>query len=270
MTPRLVATDLDGTVVRTDGSVSPRTVAALRAVEDAGVGYVMVTGRPPRWMAPLVEATGHRGVALCANGAIVYDLRTEQVVASRLLSADLALDVAHALRERAPGVAFAVEHPVLGFGHEPAYIPRWEPPDDVPAPLAELVPGGVVKLLARLEGTSSDDLLAVAREVLGGTVEVTHSSDDGLLEISVLGVSKASALAELAADRGVAQADVVAFGDMPNDVPMISWAGHGVAMGNAHDEVVAVADEVTAHVDDDGVALVLERWFAPRVAAPDP
>src|SRR3712207_3885891 len=80
--PRLVASDLDGTLVRSDGTVSDRTRAALEAVEAAGSVLVLVTGRPPRWMHPVVEATGHRGIAVCANGALVYDLHTERVVRS--------------------------------------------------------------------------------------------------------------------------------------------------------------------------------------------
>ena len=261
MTPRLVASDLDGTLVRTDGTVSPRTVAAIGAVEAAGVPFVMVTGRPSRWMHPLVEATGHRGLAVCANGAVVYDLHTEQVVESHLLSEEVAADVVAALRREVPGIAFAVEHPERGFGHEEAYVPRWELPDDRPLPVEELMTGGVVKLLGRHESYGSDDLLAAARAVLGDAAECTHSSDDGLLEISAVGISKASGLAGFAARHGVEAAEVVAFGDMPNDIPMLSWAGLGVAMGNAHPEVLDVADEVTAHVDDDGVAAVLSRWF---------
>jgi Cof subfamily protein (haloacid dehalogenase superfamily) len=259
--PRLVASDLDGTLVRTDGSVSPRTVRAIAAVEAAGAPFVMVTGRPPRWMAPVVEATGHRGLAICANGALVYDLHTEQVVQSHLLDAAVAAEVVAALRREVPGIAFAVEHPDAGFGHEPSYVPRWEPAETVPLPVEELLGEGVVKLLGRHEGYGSDELLAAARAALGELAEATHSSDDGLLEISAVGISKASGLAAFAESHGLGAADVVAFGDMPNDIPMLTWAGLGVAMGNAHPEVAAIADEVTASVDDDGVAQVLDRWF---------
>ena len=129
------------------------------------------------------------------------------------------------------------------------------------APVEELVAAGVVKLLARVEGTGSDELLAAARRAVGELGECTHSSADGLLEISAAGVSKASGLAALAEEWGVGAADVVAFGDMPNDLPMLAWAGHSVGMGNAHPEVLAAVDEVTATNDEDGVAQVLERFF---------
>jgi len=262
----LVATDLDGTLVRSDGSISDRTRAALRAVEEAGSVLVLVTGRPPRWMSPVVEATGHRGLAVCANGALVYDLHTERVVRSHLIAADAAAEVVAALRRDVPGIAFAVEKgPVdgvpAGFGRESAYRPRWDNGEVEVADVEELVREGVVKLLARHEQMGSDELLAAARQSLGALAEATHSSTDGLLEISASGISKASGLASLADEHGVDASAVVAFGDMPNDIPMLSWAGHAVAVANAHPEVHAVADEVTASNDDDGVARVLERLF---------
>ena len=267
MPHRLVATDLDGTLVRTDGSISSRTRSALATVEEAGAVLVLVTGRPPRWMAPIVEATGHRGIAVCANGALVYDLHTERVVRSHLLERDAAAEVIAALRRDVPGIAFAVEKGPVdgrpgGFGREGGYLPRVDAAEVEIAPLEELYAGGVVKLLARQEDMSSDELLAAARSSLGALAEATHSSTDGLLEISATGISKASGLAALAEEHGLGAADVVAFGDMPNDLPMLAWAGHGVAVENAHPEVKAVADEVTASNDDDGVALVLERLFA--------
>jgi len=260
-TPRLVASDLDGTLVRSDGTVSPRTVAVLARVEEAGVPFVMVTGRPPRWMAEVSRQTGHRGIAVCANGAVVYDLHTEQVVQSSLLEQDVATEVATALRAALPDIAFAVERPDLGFGHEQTYVPSWEQPDHRPMPVEQLVSGGVVKLLARHRGLGSDALLAAARDAVGDRATLTHSSNDGLLEVSAAGISKATGLAVLARQHGVAPGQVVAFGDMPNDLPMLAWAGRAVAVANAHAEVLAVADEITGRNDDDGVAQVLERWF---------
>ncbi len=259
--PRLVATDLDGTIVRSDGTIAARTRAVIGRIEAAGVPFVMVTGRPPRWMGQIVEMTGHRGIAVCANGAVVYDLHTEQVLEAFLLQEQDAAEVAGALREALPDIAFGVERRDLGFAHEQRYVPAWEQPDSRPLPLADLLGGGVVKLLARHPGLGSDDLLAAARSAVGDRATFTHSSSDGLLEISAAGITKASGLAHLARERGVEAADVVAFGDMPNDLPMLAWAGRGVAMGNAHPEVLALADETTASNDDDGVAQVLERWF---------
>ncbi len=261
LAPRLVASDLDGTLVRSDSSISDRTRDVLARVEQAGALFVMVTGRPPRWMAQVARDTGHHGLAVCANGALVYDLHTERVVQDFRLDGPTALSLVNELRARVPGIAFAVEKGLEGFGRESAYVPRWDNGEVLVAPVEELVEPGVVKLLARVEGTPSDDLLARAREAVGALAECTHSSDDGLVEISASGVSKASGLAVLAGEWGVGADDVIAFGDMPNDLPMLAWAGRSVAMGNAHPDVLAAADEVTATNDDDGVARVLERWF---------
>jgi Cof subfamily protein (haloacid dehalogenase superfamily) len=256
-----VATDLDGTLLRADGTVSERTRDVIARIEAAGVPFVMATGRPPRWMAQVVEQTGHRGIALCANGALVYDLHTERVLEAQLITQEDALQVVHALRRAVPGVSFAVESAEARFGHEPAYRPRWDMDDKDVLPVEELTARGIAKLLVRHEEMTGAELHQAASEALGPLVETTWSSDDGLLEVGVGGVTKATALAGVASQLGVAAEEVVAFGDMPNDIAMLSWAGRGVAVAGAHPDVVAVADEVTASNDDDGVAEVLDRWF---------
>jgi Cof subfamily protein (haloacid dehalogenase superfamily) len=263
MTPRVVATDLDGTIVRTDGTISARTRAALAAAADAGAMVVIVTGRPPRWLTGMAAATGHRGLAICANGALVWDLHDERVVASYPFDAGAVAEVARRLRARIPGLTFGVESVSDGFGHEPAYRPRWATDGDTRiAELEELLTVPVAKLLARHEALSADDLLAQASAAIDDEAAVlTHSSRDGLLEISAAGITKASTLAALCEARGLTAAQTVAFGDMPNDVPMLTWAGLGVAVANAHPAVLEAADEVTASNDDDGVAQVLDRWF---------
>jgi len=268
---RLVATDLDGTLITHDGVVSVRTRDALAAVERAGMHLVFVTGRPPRWMASVVEATGHAGVAICANGAVVYDLRSESVESVRLLAAGPAREAVRRLREVLPDVAFAVERvgPArrldIEFAREPGYVPRWPSPGDAPTgPAEELVDGGVVKLLARHPEHLGDALLLTAEAVLGGVAEVTHSNPaDSLLEISALGVSKASTLEQLAASLGIGADEVVAFGDQPNDLPMLAWAGTSYAVANAHPSVLAAVDRHAAAVHDDGVAQVLETLLPP-------
>ena len=264
--PLLVATDLDGTIVRTDGSVSGRTVETIERLEKAGAVFVMVTGRPPRWMAPVAQETGHRGLAVCANGALIYDMHTERVVRSHLLDPETAREVVEGLRRDVPSIAFAVEKGPTdgmpgGFAREDSYIPWWDNGDVAVEHIAMMLAGGAVKLLARVQDMDSDELLGLARASIGDLAELTHSSFGGLLEISAAGVSKASGLASLAEERGIVADDVIAFGDMPNDLPMLSWAGHSVGMANGHAEVLALVDEVTVSNDDDGVAVVLERWF---------
>jgi Cof subfamily protein (haloacid dehalogenase superfamily) len=257
--PDLVASDLDGTLLGSDGKVSARTAAAISAVEAAGATFVMVTGRPPRWMSDVSDQAGHRGLAICANGAVLYDLHTEEVVTTHLLAEEPATEVVRSLREALPRIVFAAERADLTFGVEPGYRAVLESQVSDRALAEELVRGGVVKLMARVEGMSSDDLLHAAAAVGGATF--THSSTDGLIEISASGVTKATGLAALAEERGIGPDGVLAFGDMPNDLPLLTWAGHGVAVANAHPDVLAAADEVTGRNDEDGVAQVIERWF---------
>jgi len=262
MTARVVATDLDGTIVRTDGEISSRTRTALGAAEAAGALVVIVTGRPPRWLDGIADATGHHGVAICANGALVYDLHSQHVVEAHPLSVEVARDLVAELRAAIPGLGFAVETVEKGFAHEPGYRPRWTVTEAPVADVDALLSGSLVKLLARHEDLGSDELLAAATAAVGvEKATLTHSSRDGLLEISAAGVSKATTLAALCVEHGHGAEHVVAFGDMPNDLPMLAWAGHSVAVANAHPDVLAAVDEVTASNDDDGVALVLERLF---------
>lgn len=260
--PRLVATDLDGTIVTGSGEIGDRTVAALQAVEALGVPVVFVTGRPPRWMGQIAARTGHTGLAVCANGALLYDLHTESVVETFPLSVDAGLEVARRLRAALPDIAFAVES-LEGFAHESAYRPRWVSRDDVHriADVEEIFDGPAAKLLARHEQIGPDELLAAAREVVGDLATLTHSSTSGLLEISAAGVSKATTLARVCAERGIDAADVVAFGDMPNDLPMLAWAGRAYAVKTAHPDVLDAVDHVVDPPELDGVAQELERLF---------
>jgi len=262
VTVRLIASDIDGTILRSDNTISPRTVAALTAAEDAGILVILCSGRPPRWMAPIADATGHHGLAICANGALLYDLHTEEVVESFLWDHEIALTVAAGLRQAIPDIAFAVERPD-GFAFEEAYVPVFDLPKDVEVgELDTLLSAPIVKLLARHPEMSAADLLAAAHAAMDDLAEratTTYSMEGGLLEIAAPGISKAFALEKVAAERGITAAEAVAFGDMPNDIPMLSWAGLGVAVANAHEETKAVADEVTASNDDDGVAIVIER-----------
>jgi Cof subfamily protein (haloacid dehalogenase superfamily) len=266
MTLRLVATDLDGTALRSDGSVSARTAAALRAAEGGGVMVVVATGRPPRWMRPIADALGHTGIAVCSNGAVVYDLHTDQVLEHTPMSRDVVLAVAAAVRSAVPEVTFAIETPDAGFGREAAYPVTGgvdlEPDGIRIGSLDDLVGDDVVKLLVRHGELEPDGLLEAAREVAGELAELTHSSRSGLLEISATGVTKAATLARIADQQGIAPEDVVAFGDMPNDLPMLAWAGRGYAMANAHPAVLAAAEHMAPSNDEDGMAQIVEKLLA--------
>ncbi|MFF8292721.1 Cof-type HAD-IIB family hydrolase [Streptomyces sp. NPDC016309] len=263
--PRLIATDLDGTLLRDDKSVSERTVSALAAAEEAGIEVFFVTGRPARWMGVVSDHVHGHGLAICANGAAVVDLHSGgRLLEVRPLERETALDVVHTLRREAPGTAFATEF-TTGFHYEPDYPPFWPDPSATVAPAEKLLheeePGTgapMLKLLAHHPDLTPDGFLALARTAAGDRTSITRSSPSALLEISGLGVSKASTLALCCAERGISADEVVAFGDMPNDIEMLSWAGRSYAMGNAHPDVVAAASGRTVANNDDGVARIIE------------
>ncbi|TDE11906.1 HAD family hydrolase [Jiangella asiatica] len=260
--PKVVATDLDGTLLRSDGTVSDRTRAALARAEDAGATVVFVSGRPPRWIDELSDAVGAHGLAICANGALVYDVRRREVVEEHGLPGDIALQVAQAIRESVPGSTFAIERR-MRFGHEPTFRGRWPAPHDtLVADLDELLAEPVSKLLVRHPELDAREFVSRAAAVVGSLATSTYSGTDAVLEISASGVSKASTLATLCAELGADAHDVVAFGDMPNDVPMLTWAGTSYAVADAHPDAVAAATHRCGSNDADGVAEVLERLFS--------
>ncbi|WNI27035.1 Cof-type HAD-IIB family hydrolase [Streptomyces sp. ITFR-16] len=265
----MIASDLDGTLLRDDGAPSARTVRALRTAEDAGAEIVIVTARPPRFVDRLAGATGLTGTAVCSNGALVYDIATRSVVSSRVLSLALARQVATALAAAVPEVGFALETGNQVF-YEPAYRLRLseDAGAELPVPsLAELwlTQAPVTKLLAWSDRLDADTLLAAARQGAGDAVQLTHSGGRGLLEISAPGVTKAGTLSRLCAARGIEAAEVIAFGDMPNDLSVLEWAGTGYAMANAHPAVLAAVPAHTLTNEEDGVAAVIERLYAARV-----
>jgi Cof subfamily protein (haloacid dehalogenase superfamily) len=260
--PRLIATDLDGTTVRSDGTVSERTVKAFARVERAGAMLVMVTGRPPRWIHPVAEAVGHRGVAICANGALVYDLHDERVIRSHLMTSEALRTAIETLNAALPDLGFAVEYEE-GIQYARGYeLSGWDNAErDDSIALEELMTRPAAKLLARHPDLDADALLAAVVDLVGEVVLPTHSNGRRLVEMSAPGVSKASALAELCEEHGIAAADVAAFGDMPNDLPMLLWAGRSYAVANAHPQVLSAVGRTVAGNDDDGVARTIEELF---------
>ncbi|KPC65480.1 Cof-type HAD-IIB family hydrolase [Streptomyces chattanoogensis] len=274
---RLIATDLDGTLLRDDKTVSDRTIAALAAAEEAGIEVFFVTGRPARWMDVVSDHVHGHGLAICANGAAVVDLhRGRRIVEVSPLEHTVALNVVTALRSAAPGTSFAVER-TGSFHYEPGYPPLHLDPTAVVAPAEKLLaedfaassaPDGaaqpVLKLLAHHPDLDPDAFLALARKAAGHLASFTRSSPTALLEISGPGVSKAGTLARCCAERKISPAEVVAFGDMPNDIEMLTWAGTSYAMANAHPDVLAATTRRTASNNDDGVAVVIERILHSR------
>lgn len=293
--PLLVATDVDGTLIGNDHLVPAANLAVIEDIAASGATFVLATGRPPRWMSQIVDQLPFAPLAVCANGAVIMDTDSGEFLSSTLLQTNVLVELDQVLGERLPGCGIAAER--LGrdaadaqFVASPDYEHAWISIEHLEVGHDEVLSEPVLKLLARMPGMSSADMAAAVSGAVEHLADVTYSTTDGLIEFAPRGVTKASGLGLLtsgevsggsvpvpasggAADRdGVggegargAAAPVVpvtvAFGDMPNDVEMLRWADHGVAMGNAIPSVHAVADEVTLSNDDAGLAHVLRRWW---------
>ncbi|HEX2858047.1 MAG TPA: HAD family hydrolase [Propionibacteriaceae bacterium] len=261
MLPALIATDLDGTLLGPDGRVSAGNAGALWRAHRLGVPIAITTGRPLRWLADLEPIAATRPHVICSNGAVRVDIATGAVERRHVVPPPVGLEVVAELREQLPDVSFAVEAGP-GWGCEPSFPLRGDGlVPDVVAPIEELLHLEVVKLLVVSPRHDSDALaealIPVVAERLTATWSMTGSR--GLLEIGPPGVSKASALRELCDELGVAMADVVAFGDMPNDLAMLREVGHPYAMANGHPALHAEGFPIAPHHGEDGVAQVLAR-----------
>ncbi|ORW88145.1 HAD family hydrolase [Mycobacterium szulgai] len=265
-----MACDVDGTLFDDDESLTPRTRDAVRAAVAGGAQFILATGRPPRWIRPVVEALGFAPMAVCANGAVIYNPATDRVVSARTLGVDALARLAQVALRVIPNAGLAVErigeraHDTVTpqFVSSPGYEHAWLNPDNTEVSIEDLLSTPAIKLLIRSAGSRSADMAAELAKYVNSEGDLTYSTNNGLVEIVPRGVSKATGVAEIARPLGIADAQVVAFGDMPNDVPMLLQAGLGVAMGNAHPDAVAAANEVTAPNNEDGVARVLERWWS--------
>jgi Cof subfamily protein (haloacid dehalogenase superfamily) len=254
--PRLVATDLDGTLLDSSGAVSERTRTVLDRLDAAGVPLVVVTARPLRWMTELWPVVGRHGIGIVSNGAIVYDVAEGRVHELEGIEVEAGLALVAAIRAALPEAVFAFELE-SGFAYEPAYDEQHHIPEGSPSgTVEEVLTATAVKVLVKAPGTDPVELREKVAEAVGDAATPTWSTQ-GLVEISAAGVTKAAALARVCDRLGIAATEVVAFGDMPNDLALLEWAGTSYAVANADPSVLAVVDHVTASNDDDGVAEAL-------------
>lgn len=274
--PKLVASDLDGTLLNSAGEVSPRTRAALDACWAAGIPVVGVTGRGPRLLDSVRIALDGRGIAVLAQGGFVVDLERNEVLRTVGLPRDAAAAVIERIEDVAGELVVAVEDAAeqgevqtqLRVQHgfdwpypEPAHLlPRHQ----------VLPPGAVLKVFLRSATLGQDELLARARSVVDPRdAEVTHAGL-GFIEVLPPGITKASGLGVALQRYGLGLGDVLVFGDMPNDLPMITAVteagGRSVAVANAHPAVRAAARDRTSGHDVDGVARYLEAVFGTEPA----
>lgn len=260
---RLVATDLDGTLLNTAETVSARNLAALAAVTAAGARHIIVTGRSAGWARPVFDEIGYTGLAVCGQGAQVYDAGAHKLLTSLTLDRQLAaVALAKIEAEIGPLVVAANQDGLDGeVLAGPGY--RLKIGSDLPVTQVaadRLFDAPISKLYIQHPELDDDALAETAHRVAGALVGVTLAGP-GIVEILPLGLTKATGLAIAARRLGARAAQTIAFGDMPNDIPMLNWAGYGVAMANAHENLRAVADEITVSNDEDGVAVVLEQVF---------
>ncbi|MDO4910873.1 MAG: Cof-type HAD-IIB family hydrolase [Corynebacterium sp.] len=266
--PELIVSDLDGTLLQDNERVSPRLRAVLSRAHRAGVPIILATGRPQRWVHPVIEQLDFDPMCVTGNGAVVYDSSQQKITDSFLLETEvMGCVVKQAMENIGPHIGFGVERLVEDvfapehehFAINESFNRLWPDNGEGVEEIAQLIERPAVKLLIRDSTRTASEMYALMGDVPGA--QITYSIDVGLLEVSAEGVTKAHTLDILAARMGIDPANVIAFGDMPNDAAMLEWAGCGVAMGNAHADLKKIANRVTASNDEDGVAVVLEEFY---------
>ena len=263
-TPKLIATDLDGTFLSPDASVSAENSAAVLAAQEAGITVVFATGRPIRWLEVIRGLPGAHPTVIASNGAALYDAEADEMIDRITIDTDAALDAVERIRTVVHDVRFAFESGTR-FGHEPHYT-TWEPtdgsdPDIFSGPLETIVHEDLVKVLVQSPALHSDELLSLVDQVLGDRLSATHSTSRGygLVEISARGVDKGAMLARVCARMGIDAADVAAFGDMPNDLSMLSWVGQPYVVANAHPALLAQGFSAVPPNSESGVGQTIRR-----------
>lgn len=262
---RLIATDLDGTLLRPDSTISQRSVDALRAAKDAGWYVVLASGRPPFMITEIAQQlSGSVTHGVLANGSIVCTLPDVQSLRSIRFPVSTAVEVVQRLRSSDDGYGFALATDTA-FAHEQGFAERMPSPQPVPVcdDVLAAARGATeaVKLMVFHRHHTGHQLLDLLPLQLGDELSVTHMGAD-CVEVGPAGIDKSTGLSWLCAHLSVDARDVVAFGDEYNDHEMLRWAGRGIAMANAHQITKELADEVTLTNVDDGVAVAIERLLA--------
>ncbi|MEQ6902948.1 HAD family hydrolase [Nocardioides sp. YIM 152588] len=269
--PQIVALDIDGTLLRwieglgaSHEEVTPAVHDAVQRVLDAGCHVVLASGRAPHNMTEVADMLNLHGHGeqlwvVASNGAVVFRYPPMEVVH------EVTFDAAPAVRavlERHPEALVAVEERGVGYRVSAPFPDGELGGNTTVADVNDMVAAPVSRVIIRDPKATVDEFVALA-EGLG-----LHGTDYAIgwtawLDLAPVGVSKASGLEYVAAELGVPAADVLAIGDGRNDLEMLRWAGRGVAMGQAVDEVKETADAVTDPVNDDGAAVEISRWFPP-------
>lgn len=270
--PRLIISDIDGTFITSAGRVTDRLRAVIVRAVESGARFGLATGRPHRWLIPVLEQLPLAPVCVCANGAVVYDPASDRVLHAFELAPSAMAEVVGVAERVLAGVPHGYGVERVGSSaldpEEECFIitpeynrDAWDSQFGI-ADTQTLISQPAAKLLVRCSTMSSAQMYElIAPEIDPELAHVTYSMDEGLIEVSCPGVDKAAGARYLAERYGATAADAIAFGDMPNDLELLRWAGVGVAMGNAVPMLHDAADHVTATNNEYGVARVLERWF---------
>ncbi|WP_444961329.1 HAD-IIB family hydrolase [Nocardiopsis sp. M1B1] len=266
--PRVIATDLDGTLLDAGGLVSERNRRALAAAAEAGVKVVVSTARPPRTTQHIAEQLPCAAV-LCGNGSLAHVPGDEPLV--RAISPETARSVVEKINAELPGIGYGIETGTDFFHDADYHLEPWlsgewvrEVLEDTETLLRRATP--ITKLLVRARDIPVEELHRTAAAAVGSLAEVTYSGSYSLLELSAPGVNKGSTLAMVCERWGVAAEEVVAFGDMPNDLAALSWAGGGYAMASGHPDLLdpALGLRTAPPANEDGVGRVVEQLLAER------
>lgn len=266
--PALVAVDIDGTFVDDEGEIPARNLDAVARAHEDGLDFCLVTARPPRWLTRFRGLS--TGAIYAANGAYVLDAATGELLEDRGFTMSEVREVARAL-DPIPGIAFSAETAEgyvreQAFASAPAAGERDRESDATFTPLRE-ISCGAGKILAVSNALGTEDFYREVRERIEGLAELHVSTSDGLAELSPLGISKATAIAHACHVREITPAQVWAVGDMPNDLPMLSVAGVGLAVRNAQPELRAHAAALAPANTDAGVAHVIDAALRARALA---
>jgi Cof subfamily protein (haloacid dehalogenase superfamily) len=261
---RLLALDLDGTIVGDGMQVSVRVRGAVRKALDAGVHVTIASGRPFRQTRLFADDLGIREPLICYQGAVVRDALSGEVYFRRAVPLHLAHEFIDVAREHEWDLSVFVDDglyvervtPLARFYAE--YGPIQEELNPV-GDLRAFVSSEPIKLIVVTEAEQAGMANDLLKERFAGRLRIVRSFAC-FVEGTNLAASKGQALSFLAGKLGVTQAETMAIGDHDNDADMVAWAGLGVAMGNASPAVKAAADYVAPSIEEDGAAEAIERF----------
>ncbi|MEY8371527.1 Cof-type HAD-IIB family hydrolase [Aerococcaceae bacterium 50-4] len=260
---KLIAFDIDGTLVNSKKEVTPATKEALHKLHEAGIHVVISSGRPYKGVLLNADLVGREIVPFvsCFNGGLVKEVATEDTVFAHTLTND----------ELQSWVKLAKDNELDVHAHDDQHVLVQETPRDqyvdvestlneMPIKTVDFFDGEITapKVMITAEPGKLDAFIATLDPELFEKYSIMKS-EPFFLEIMPKGVDKGEALAKLAESLGIDQSETMAFGDQANDLSMIKWAGCGVAMGNAIDEMKEHAQYVTASNDEEGIAKALEE-----------